>query len=291
LPEFTVVSLVDLIENMQGEPAMFETFGAFLRNLRESLGLSQTEFGRKIGCSASRVAQMEARETPTPELAYKIALTFGFDPADLVMRAIVERQGQPKEQHLKERSSELVLRAMCEAKTGVSMLAMSCVRRVLGARKKLKKMLDLGGTLRVAMLNPSSPFFKTRRREESVNDDEFLLENQITLRLDYEVQAVTEALKGLYGHAAHNSAGSVELRVYDHYPKESITIVDNTLIERYPYRRGHTGPKQPVKLLWGPEPNDLQEAETAFNEVWEAAKAVRLDALADASTVIRLPME
>ena len=67
------------------------SFGRILEAVRAAEGLTQDEFGDKLGLTRGRVCDYEkGRRMVTPKMAAAIAKQFGYDPARFIAFAIEE---------------------------------------------------------------------------------------------------------------------------------------------------------------------------------------------------------
>ncbi len=65
------------------------TFGRFLQSWRESEGMNQTQFAKKIGLSSANLCDLEqGRRIPSPERAKKIAKKLGLPEKGLIAIAL-----------------------------------------------------------------------------------------------------------------------------------------------------------------------------------------------------------
>lgn len=63
-------------------------FGAWLKDLRSALGISQADLARQVGCSTSFLCKVEhGAKVPGPELLLGLATALGQDPVKLSLRA------------------------------------------------------------------------------------------------------------------------------------------------------------------------------------------------------------
>ena len=82
------------------------TFGRFLQSWRESEGLTQSQFAKKLGLSSANLCDLEhSRRIPSPDRARRIAKKLGLPEKGLVALAvedILHREGMNYSVELKE---------------------------------------------------------------------------------------------------------------------------------------------------------------------------------------------
>ena len=82
------------------------TFGRFLLSWRESEGMTQSQFAKKLGLSSANICDIEqGRRIPSPDRARKIAKKLGLPEKGLVaiaMEDVLYREGMKYSVELKE---------------------------------------------------------------------------------------------------------------------------------------------------------------------------------------------
>jgi transcriptional regulator with XRE-family HTH domain len=82
------------------------SFGRFLMSWRESEGLSQTDFAKKLGISSANLCDLEQeRRIPSPDRARRIAKKLGLPEIGLVAKALEDalfREGMNYSVELKD---------------------------------------------------------------------------------------------------------------------------------------------------------------------------------------------
>lgn len=267
------------------------TFREHLRRFRREHDWTQADLAEQIGCHQTRIAQIESHTLPSYSIGYKLAEVCGLDSGEVLAWIAEEREGKPAYQELGSRYTPRVMNAIRGARSRLQLAGVTRIRTVRGAREDLIDLVEAGGVLQVAILNPTSDAFRERRRDESINHDEHLPPGRITRRMDHEAHVVAEMLKVLYHHAiaVDRDPKSVELRVFDEYPKASITVVDKTLAQYGPYHRAGNGQRRRVKVAWAPSHEVFRETESAFRSIWEDAHPIPLGVLSAEDEV--LPFE
>ena len=267
------------------------TFREGVRAFREAHHLDYDGLAKIIGCSASRIRQIEMGLIPTVELAAKVAMACEMDVEEMVYWVLTERLETKKSEKLRVgyglRYTSLIYRRLRDGRTRVWIAGLTSIRKVRLPREGLKELVANGGQLRVALLDPSSDSFIKRRADESIGDGEHIVEERglMTLRMDYECRAVLEVLKGLRSYSQNvGRGGVVEARLYDLYPvPASLAIVDRSMAYRYYYRPGHQGERKPAVVAWTDQDPLFREIENEFKDLWAKGKNVALDDFSDVS--------
>lgn len=273
-----------------------EKFKQGLKAFRQRENLSQKAAAEKVGLGVSRYAQFESGGAiPPPEVALKLANLCGMDPVKISFWALQKRVEIPpyQELYLQEnaRFTPQVMQSLREARNMVSLAGVSCFRVIRHCFEAFKQLLASGGDLRVALSNPTTEAFKERRRYESDGDSECLSEEGlVTLRLDFEIRASIELLKGLWSASVAGAwRGGVKVRLYRDLPRASVIITDRTMACMYEYRKFHEGERKPVRICWDPTDERFRKIEDVFEEIWKSGKKnIELNQFAPASYTLPL---
>lgn len=123
----------------------------------------------------------------------------------------------------------------------------------------LKNFVQCGGNLQILMLDPESKLVDFREKDES----NIKLKEQILHSLEH----IRRFCNGL-----DKNISNVEIRLYDSYPQNAMTIIDDKLFKVTPYLFKKRGAECPTYEYLKNDDGSYKEYESHFNALWESAK-------------------
>lgn len=194
------------------------------------------------------------------------------------------RELEAQAEHLKRRihkvsskvDPEADRKLVLSAESSIEILGINSLGPLHHCREEIMEFLmKRAGLLRVVLLDPQSPEFKTRERKELDNSSRLLSEWRASVSIMRDIQ--------------QHSQGNIELRLRPDAPDRSLLIVDaspslndrsSMLINYYPDEpgmRGYSGSQYLAEFTMERDRDSMFKNRNFYNEVWCGARTVTLE--------------